>query len=174
MPRIPAIERREGLSPEQQVVYDAIAASRGFVRGAFAVLLHRPGIAGPVQELGGQLRFKGSLDPAVRESVQLATSLIVGGEYEVQSHLKLAPAAGVDVATIELIKDRRFDEIAGDIGLAVRFARDLVMHHHVADEDFERARQRWGVGTLVELASLVGYYAFLGVVLNAFEVEPHA
>jgi hypothetical protein len=49
MARLPDITRDQ-LQPEDQQFYDAIAASRGSVRGPYGVLLHSPA-AVPLQQL---------------------------------------------------------------------------------------------------------------------------
>jgi 4-carboxymuconolactone decarboxylase len=57
MPRLPEVTRDQ-LSAEDQAVYDAIAASRGSVRGPFAVLMHSPDVAGRAAHVGTYVRQK--------------------------------------------------------------------------------------------------------------------
>jgi 4-carboxymuconolactone decarboxylase len=74
MARIPLIDRKESLAPEHRAVYDAIAQSRGYVRGPFAALLHSPEIAGRTAHLGSYIRFESQLERKVLELAALVTA----------------------------------------------------------------------------------------------------
>ena len=80
--RITPITDQEGLTDAQASVFAALVQSRGSVRGPFGVLLHRPEIAAPVQELGGYLQFGATLPTPVRESVILTTARIWDCDHE--------------------------------------------------------------------------------------------
>ena len=174
MTRIPLLTMRAGLSAEQQPVYDAIVASRGGVRGAFPVLLHRPGVAAPAERLGDYVRFRTGLDAPLREAVQLLTAALLDAEYELASHRRLAAEAGLAADTITQLAAGRIDDLQGDIGLAVRFTRALLVTHRVPDPLFAKARTCFGTDRLVDLAALIGYYAFACTIQNAFGIEPPA
>ncbi len=74
MARIPLIESRKSLEPEHRDTYDAIAASRGAVRGCFPALLHVPAIADHTASLGGNLRFDGKIESKVRALAALTVA----------------------------------------------------------------------------------------------------
>jgi 4-carboxymuconolactone decarboxylase len=167
MARLPAITSREGLTPAQQTAFDAIVASRGTAIGPWPMLLHRPEIAAAAEAMGGYLRYRSPLDATVREAVILTVATLLECEFERHAHEPIARKAGVDVDAIAA--GRALD---GDAGLAVAVARALVIDHRVSDELFARVRARWDDAALVDLISLVGYYAFLAAVLNGFEVTP--
>ena len=57
MPRLPEVTRDQ-LSPDEQAIYDGIAASRGSVRGPFAALMHSPDVAGRAAHVGTYVRFE--------------------------------------------------------------------------------------------------------------------
>ncbi len=67
MARIPLMDKKETLPPEHHGIYDAIAQSRGQVRGPFATLLHSPQIAERTAHLGTYIRFESQLDPKIIE-----------------------------------------------------------------------------------------------------------
>lgn len=172
MTRIRAITSPAGLDADQRAVYQRVAASRGAVGGPFTVLLHRPELASAAEALGGYLRYRAPLDARVREAVILAVAGLLRCEFERSAHLDLGRRAGLSAAELEALAAGRADGIAGDAGIAVAFAHALVVEQRVGDALFARARARWDEATLVDLVSLVGYYAFLAAVLNAFEVSP--
>lgn len=157
----------DGLWAAQRTVYDAIVASRGAVIGPFPVLLHRAEIAAAAESLGGYLRYASPLAADVREAVIFTVATLLECEFERHAHEPIARKAGVDVGAIAAGRD-----LDGDAGLAVAMARALVVEHRIPDDLFARARARWDEATLVDLISLIGYYAFLAAVLNGFEVTP--
>jgi 4-carboxymuconolactone decarboxylase len=172
LPRIPLITDRDSIGEPARPVFDAIQGSRGEVRGPFAVLLHRPEIASGAQQIGGYLRYGSPLPGPLRESLILVLARLAGCDFEWSAHYPLAVKAGVGDQTLADIQAGRWDRLDGDLGLAATLARSLLTTHNVDDQLFGRARERWDEGELVELVSLVGYYSYLAMVLNTFEVAP--
>ncbi|TMA11751.1 MAG: hypothetical protein E6J89_06800 [Deltaproteobacteria bacterium] len=74
MARIPLIEEKKVLAAEHHKIYDAIAQSRGTVRGPFAALLHSSPIAERTAHLGAYIRFESQLEPKIVELAALATA----------------------------------------------------------------------------------------------------
>ncbi len=54
----------------------------------------------------------------------------------------------------------------------VRFVRELLEMNRVSDTSFDALRTRLGDQGIVDLTGLVGYYQFVGAMLNAFEILP--
>src|SRR5687768_8509986 len=77
MQRAPAVTR-DALSTEGQAAWDAIAGSRGGVRGPYQVLIQVPVLAERVAHLGTYLRFEGLLDGPDRELAILCVARHVG------------------------------------------------------------------------------------------------
>ena len=73
MSRLPGVNR-EALSPEDQTIWDGIAAVRPGVRGPYGVLMHVPVLAERVANLEDYFRFKAALPAADRELVIMATA----------------------------------------------------------------------------------------------------
>ena len=169
MARIRTITSPDGLSPAQQAAFDAVAGSRGAVVGPFTVLLHRPELASAAEAMGGYLRYRSPLDPAVREAVVLTVATLLDCRFEQHAHEALARGAGVDV---DAMRSGRTEGLRDDVRVAVELARRLVSEHRIPDELFARARGHWDEPVLLDLIALVGYYAFLAAVLNGFEVMP--
>jgi 4-carboxymuconolactone decarboxylase len=168
--RIPAVTDRDAVPEEQRHVWDAIVASRGSVRGPFAVLMHSPAVAERVAHLGTFIRFESSLDAATRELAALVTAHLLDCEYERAAHERLAREAGVPDATLDAVRDKRFAAIDPAYAWVCEFARQLVVDHRVAPATFDTARERLGTRGLVELTATIGYYANIAATLNAFEV----
>ena len=56
--------------------------------------------------------------------------------------------------------------------MALDIVLALLNDHTLPDALFLRARERWSEEQLVDLVSLIGYYAFLAMTINAFEITP--
>jgi 4-carboxymuconolactone decarboxylase len=169
--RIPAVSERDAVPEGQRHVWDAIVASRGSVRGPFAVLMHSPDVAERVAHLGTFVRFESSLDAVTRELAALVTAHLLECDYERAAHARLAAEAGVPASTLDAVRANQWGAIDPPYTWVCEFARQLVVDHRIAQDTFDAARDRLGIPALVELTATVGYYANIAAVLNAFEVD---
>ncbi|QHS17293.1 carboxymuconolactone decarboxylase family protein [haloarchaeon 3A1-DGR] len=166
---------RETVPEEHRHHYDAIAESRGGVRGPFSVLLNSPELAGRVGHLGAYVRFESELPDADRELTILATARAFDCAFEWAAHEPIAREAGVSGATIDHVADSGpVDELPDREARLVSYVRELIDEHAVSDATFEAARDRYGESGVTELTGTIGYYAMLACVLNALEVVPDA
>jgi 4-carboxymuconolactone decarboxylase len=157
----------EAMSAEQREVAALITAGpRGEVRGPFIALLHNPAIARHLQALGEQLRWKGKLPQKLVELAVLITARRWTCQHEWFIHEQLARKAGLDVAIIDAIRERREPPAKGDEALVYAFCRDAHATGRVSDENFEALRSRFELDGAVELLVLSGYYTMMAMVLN--------
>jgi 4-carboxymuconolactone decarboxylase len=165
-PRFPRLTE-EAMSAEQREVAALITAGpRGEVRGPFIALLHNPAIARHLQALGEQLRWKGKLPQKLVELAVLITARRWTCQHEWFIHEQLARKAGLDVAIIDAIRERREPPAKGDEALVYAFCRDAHATGRVSDENFEAVRARFELDGAVELLVLSGYYTMMAMVLN--------
>jgi 4-carboxymuconolactone decarboxylase len=169
--RIPAVTDRDQVPEDQRHVWDTIVASRGSVRGPFALMMHSPEVAGRVAHVGTYVRFESSLEPSARELAAMTTAHLLDCEYETEAHERQAREAGVPDATLQAIRSNRFGEVGAEYRWVCDLARQLVVDHRIAPATFDEARRRLGERGLVELTATIGYYAMIAATLNAFE-EP--
>ena len=171
MTRIPQITDRAQVPPEAHAIFDAIAASRGSVRGPFSVLMHSPEVAGRIAHLGSFVRFESSLPPHLREAA--ATTVVRDYEcaYEWAMHSVSAPDAGVSEATLDIIRRQApLDSLTPDEQTVIRYTRELVHERHVSDATFAPVHAILGDKGTAELTAAIGYYCAVACVLNALEV----
>ena len=172
MTRLPEVKREE-LSSEGQPIYDEIAASRGQVRGPFAILMHSPKLAQRVAATGGYLRFGSVFPQALREIVTLAIAREISSQYEFSAHAPLARKVNVSESTIDILRTGGdLPDPSSDEAVAVRFVRELVSNRKITDAAFAAAKDRFGSQGVVELSGFAGHYATMGYIMNAFELEP--
>ncbi len=171
MARIPLMDKKESLPPEHHGIYDAIAQSRGQVRGPFAALLHSPQIAERTAHLGTYIRFESQLDPKIVEMAALAAARELECKHEWAAHVTHAAKAGIRQETIRAIHQRKApDALSPDDAQIVSYVQELLRSHRVSEPAFQALLGRLGVRGLVELTATIGYYAMLACTLNAFEV----
>lgn len=159
-------ERDDALSPDQARVFDAIVASRGKLLRPYQVLLHAPNIAEALSDLGARIRFAGSLPDHDRELVILTAAAVHGCEFEWDAHLPIAMEAGVRREAIAHLEGKP-TKLTDVESLVVGYVRTLCAESTVPADMFERARQHFGDGGVVELTAAVGYYTLLAYVMRA-------
>ncbi len=163
---------REQLKPEDQHYYDAIAESRGSVRGPYGVLLHSPDLASRVAHTGSFVRYNLDLPEALRETIILATAREIRSQYEFYAHARLARQAGLPETTIKAIAHGTAPEgLTGEEAMLVRYVQELLRHHKISDPTFHAVRDRFGMQKTLEITALIGHYLLVGQILAAFEVD---
>jgi 4-carboxymuconolactone decarboxylase len=171
MARLPELTRDE-LDPEGQALWDSLIASRGYVGGPTACILHHPALAAKSTPLGSQLRYHGVLAGADRELTILTAGREVEAVYEWHAHEPIAREVGVSSEAIEVLRRQQ-----PTTGLPEREAviidavRSLYRQHKIPDDLCARADTLLGRQGLVEMIVLAGYYGLIGFVLNGFEVD---
>jgi 4-carboxymuconolactone decarboxylase len=133
----------------------------------FEVLLHKPAIALPAGELGARIRFDSEMADAQRELVILTAATEHKCEFEWESHLPIAQEAGVRQQALEAIRRGSSADLTEEERTLVEFTQELCRTSTVADSTFRAAADLLGTTGVVELAATVGYYTFLGYVMNA-------
>jgi 4-carboxymuconolactone decarboxylase len=171
MARIPTIDSKEELPPEHHALYDAIAESRGKVRGPFAALLHSPSLADRTAHLGAYVRFESQLDPKIVELAVLAAARELESKHEWAAHIPYAQKAGIPLETIRAIHQQKGPEsFSSEDAQVVSYVRELLRTHRVSEATFQALFAWLDVRGLVELTAAIGYYAMLACTLNAFDV----
>jgi len=162
----------EQLSPEQRIVFDAIAAPRGgVVPTPFHILLESPELALLTQALGAFCRYRTTLGPRLSELLVLITATHWGAEYELAVHTPEARKAGVAEAVIAALQAKetpRFND--ADSQLLYEFATSFFETRDVPDVLFDKAVAQFGRRRVVELAGILGYYSGLAMLLRIFRV----
>jgi 4-carboxymuconolactone decarboxylase len=174
MSRIPAASR-DGLSPQDQNIWDRIAAVRTGMGGPYAMLMHVPALAERVAATEDYFRFDSALGDSDREIIILATARELGAHYPWTRHEIRARKAQIHDEVIEAIRaEAPLTGLSPRQALLVEMVRALLRAHQVSAELFTRVELELGRKQLVEAIALVGHYSTIGFVVNAFDVEPPA
>jgi 4-carboxymuconolactone decarboxylase len=161
---------------QQQAADELINGPRGGVYGPFRPLLHRPQLLRAVSGVGECLRFHGSLEPVLREWTMCVVARKLSNIFEWEMHRPLALAAGVPQQAMVALDAGEPSPPGLDPGLALArtVAEELLSQHRVADRTYADALARWGEATLVELITLVGYFAMVSWLMNVARTPPPA
>jgi 4-carboxymuconolactone decarboxylase len=163
----------ETLTPEQKPVYEAIAAARhGSVPKPFHVFLQSPELTNRAQELGALLRYRTGLPARLSEIAILVTAKHWDAHYEWSVHEGEARKAGVPEELILAIAAGTRPVVTGDDAAVYEFASSFFANRDVPDAVFSAAVACFGPKTVVELASILGYYSMLAIVMSIYRVRP--
>lgn len=176
-PKLPpftvAPERMPPLTPEKMtdkqkaVAAELASGRRGSVRGPFNAFLRSPTLFDHVQKLGAYIRYDSVIELRIRELAALMTARHWTNQYEWFAHVPHAVKAGINAETIEAIEQgRRPKTLAEDEQLVYDLVTELLANKGVSDATYATAVQRYGEDGVVELTSVVGYYALLAMVMN--------
>jgi len=170
MTRVPEIDF-ERLTPDQKRLYEAIGAARnGVPRGPFAVWMHRPEIADVANRFGNALRLEGRLDRRLFEITTLIIARHWSAQYEWFAHEEAALQAGVSVAVVEAIRNRRIPDFArDDEKLVYELLHELHETRSLSEQSYRRAVAALGLDLMIELATVIGFYTTAAIVINIFD-----
>lgn len=174
MARLPNMTNRDGVPPELREAYDRVAELRGgSVSGPYGVLLHSPEAAIRGAALSNYLRWNSAPSAVQRETAILTLAKHLDARVMWAGHVRIGREAGVREELIEAI-EAGVDpsELPAEEGEIVRYVRELFETNRVGDATFDALHERLGDQGIVDLTALLGYYAFVGATLNAFEIEP--
>ena len=149
-----------------------LSSGAGGLAGPFNAMLYAPPVGHALQELGVAIRFRTELAPRIREMAILVVAQAWDSGYERASHEPIGREAGLTDAEIEALRDGQDPGFADkQEQVAYSVVRALTgPGADLDDEEYDTAVAVLGERALVELSSLVGYYAMLALQLRIFRV----
>lgn len=149
-----------------------LGSGAGGLAGPFNAMLYAPPVGHALQGLGVAITFGTELAPRIRELAILVVAQAWNSAYERDSHELIGRDAGLTEAEIEALRagdDPGFTEEEEQVAYTV--ARALTgPDADLDDKEYDTAVAVLGEQALVELSSLVGYYATLALQLRIFRV----
>ena len=145
----------------------------GGLAGPFNAMLYAPDVGHALQELGAAIRFRTQLTPRVREMAILVVAQAWNSDYERSSHEPIGRDAGLTDPELEALHagaDPGFTDHQEQV--AYQVVRSLTGPADLDDQQYGQAVATLGERSLVELSTLVGYYATLALQLRIFRVDP--
>lgn len=164
----------ERMTALQRRVNDHIAGRRsgGAAHGPFSIWLRTPALAEKAAALGDHLRDETTLPRKLLELAVLVVARQWTAQYEWHAHVRRGPEVGLDPNVIEAIRTRKEPVFRDkDEAIVYRVATELCDDRALADDTYERAVDRLGEQTVVDLVTAIGFYIMVAVVLVAFKVD---
>ena len=152
-----------------------LSSGAGGLAGPFNAMLYAPPVGRALQELGVAIRFRTELAPRIREMAILMVAQAWDSGYERDSHEPIGREAGLADEEIEALRagtDPGFADKQEQVAYSVVRALTGPDRHtaDLDDQEYDTAVTVLGERALVELSTLVGYYATLALQLRIFRV----
>ena len=141
-------------------------------KNIFRMLAHSPSHFETYVRMGNAIRFKGELDPGLRELAITRAGILCKSEYEIIAHKRIGKGVGLDDTKIDALESGAdsdaYDDLEKDV---LRFTDEIVKSDSVSDELFHRLQEKLSPGALVELNLAVGFYIMTSKFLVTFGVD---
>jgi 4-carboxymuconolactone decarboxylase len=175
--RLPVVKREE-LDDLGKTLFDKTTADvksgRSLVgfQGPNGITLHSPRVAESDQRKNDYLRFESRLGRRHYEVAILVTARELNHQFEWAAHEPAALAAGVEPAVIDIIKYKR--PLVGlqpkDAAL-IQLGREVFARRAAQPATLAEALKLFGPQDLVDAVSVMGHYAGIAILLDAFNQQ---
>ncbi len=127
MPRLTPITKREQVSGDALIAFDAIIESRGSINGPQSMQMYAPGVARWSTVLNDALRFDAVLSDHDTELAIITDAREMDCEYVWASHAVAALKAGVRQEAIDIVaNDKSLDGLTKEEAVIVRYGREVM------------------------------------------------
>ncbi len=173
MPRLTPITKREQVSGEGLIAFDAIIESRGSINGPQSMHMYAPEIARWSTALNDALRFNSALSDHDTELAIITAAREMDCEYVWAAHAAAALKAGVRPEAIEIVgNEESLDGLSKEEAVIVRYGREVLGDHKLSQEAFDAALDQFGEAETIVLGALMGYYLMICCTLIATDMKP--
>ena len=173
--RLPLV-KREDLDDYGKTVYDKVFGPTGRsvagARGPFGMQMNSPKVLDLEYQLTNYLRYESGLSGSIRELAILTTAREMDNEVEWAAHEPRGLKDGLLQSIIDIVKYRRGLEGSPETeAVIIQLGREIFEKKKVDSAAFARALKIFGSKQLVELVALMGTYASIAVLLDAFDMQ---
>ncbi|MCF1469602.1 carboxymuconolactone decarboxylase family protein [Agrobacterium vitis] len=162
----------EDMSPAQQsVAEEAKSGRRGHIPAPLRAWIHSPELGARAERLGEFVRYNTELGADLSELAILVVARDWGAIFEWDAHKREALKAGIEPHVIEAIRTRTTPAFPSDKARIVYcYTKTLLETRFIPSPLHDEAVTALGQAGLAELVGVVGYYTFVAMTLNAFEI----
>jgi 4-carboxymuconolactone decarboxylase len=167
--RMPMIPSGKQTKEQKQAVTDYKDIRKVDLDGPpWSVLLRVPDLVVPSLQLRLHNQFHSVLSRKLTEFAIIIAARNWTNHYEWDGHSQEALKAGLNAAILTAVADgRRPEQMTEDEAILYDFCTELLHNQSVSDHTYARGVAKFGEPGVIEAASLVGYYTYLAIVMNA-------
>ena len=172
MARIPPVTR-DSVAEELRPIFDEVSAGPGGVgTGPMSIIKHSPEMARRAIPLFEYVRNESSLPWPVRELAMLTTARCKDCPYIWNAHAALGRQSGLSDALVDALRDRQpLPPLSAAEAAVINLGREFFDGNRVSEETCNAALAQFGVQGLVELTTLMGFYAMLAFNANTVDLQ---
>src|SRR5262249_41250656 len=138
----------------------------------FRMMSHSPSYFEQYCRLGNAIRFKGELDPVVRELAITRTGMLCQAPYEVVAHKRLGKGVGVTDEQNAALENWQAATCFNDVQrAALAFTDEVVTMRSPTDAAFAAIAAKLTPAALIELQLSIGFYIMTSKFLETFAVD---
>jgi 4-carboxymuconolactone decarboxylase len=177
MPETEGRARVTPLAPSERDARQAdLVARAGAELNVYTTLVRNPDVFADFLTLGQRLLNLSTVQARARELLILRVAWRCRAPYIWSHHARIGRSAGVTDGDLEALA--RADVEDGDAlrALMLRVADELVTDHRLCDSTWSDLAERYSTEQVIEVCTLVGFYAMLAGTLNSLDVQiedPH-
>jgi uncharacterized peroxidase-related enzyme len=168
--------RQLGRSEVTGAVRDAFErkiAERGQIPNMYRVFAHRPWILSTMDAHTAAVMGSGTVPLKLKEMLAVQTSLANSSEYCARSHTVSAERLGATREQIASLLDFERGPFDDREKAALRFGLEMTRHaNRITDDVFVELREHFEEAEIVEIACVVGLFAYFTRFADALKVEP--
>lgn len=170
--RLPEL-KYEDMTPDQQKAYDLIRSTRPNVNGPFPAWIRNPELCFRIQGVSDVLRSNSTLGKRTFEMLVIVVARHKNAKYMWGAHANFAIKAGLPEKIVDDINsgvrpvfDTEKEQIIYDV------ADTLAASKLLPQDIYDKAVEILGYDVLIEVATDVGFYDMIAMILNTFDVQP--
>jgi alkylhydroperoxidase family enzyme len=141
----------------------------------FRMMAHSPDYLRQYCRLGAAIRFRGELDPVLRELAITRTGILCEAPYEVVAHKRIGKSVGVSDAQNAALENWKSADCFDELQRAVlAFTDEIVTQRRPSDATLQAVAAKLTPGALIELQLSVGFYVMTSKFLETFGIDMQA
>ena len=172
MARISLVGRSEAAGAAREA-FERKIAERGNIPRMYRVFAHRPWLLTTMDAHFAAVMGSGSVPLRTKELLALQTSQENATRYCIASHTILAERCGATKDQIDALRDVERGPFTDKERAALRFGLQMTRDaNRVPDAVLEDLRRHYSEAEIVEIAAVVGLFAYFNRFNNAFGLDP--
>jgi alkylhydroperoxidase family enzyme len=141
----------------------------------FRMMAHSSDYLRQYCRLGAAIRFRGELDPILRELAITRTGMLCEAPYEIVAHKRIGKGVGVTDEQNAALEDWKSADCFNDLQrAALAFTDEIVTQRKPTDATFDAIAAKLTPAALIELQLSVGFYIMTSKFLETFGIDMQA